>query len=99
MTKTLPFAILASAALFSGGVAVAQTAPAKTNTHVVQQQVTKKTTTPTGKTAAAVTTRKTATTTRAAANGHMVTTRTSTGKTVTYDCSKAGNAAKAACKK
>lgn len=31
-------------------------------------------------------------------NGHMVTTKTSTGKTITYDCSKAGNKTKAACK-
>lgn len=30
--------------------------------------------------------------------GRMVTTKTSTGKTITYDCSKAGNATKAACK-
>jgi hypothetical protein len=29
----------------------------------------------------------------------MVTTKTATGKTVTYDCAKAGNATKAACKK
>ena len=33
-----------------------------------------------------------------AAAGRMVTAKTSTGKTVTYDCSKAGNAAKKACK-
>ncbi|MEH3037227.1 MAG: hypothetical protein PGN23_12195 [Sphingomonas adhaesiva] len=99
MTRTLPFAILASAALVSGGVAVAQTAPARTNTHVVQHQTVTRKTTPTGKTTAAVATRKTATTTRTAATGRMVTAKTSTGKTVTYDCSKAGNATKAACKK
>ena len=99
MTRTLPFAILAFAALFSGGVAVAQTVPAKTNTRVVQQQVTTKKTSPTGKTAAAVSTRATTARTHTAANGHMVTTKTSTGKTVTYDCGKAGNATKAACKK
>jgi hypothetical protein len=32
------------------------------------------------------------------ANGRMVTTRTSTGKTVTYNCSLAGNQTKQACK-
>ena len=44
-------------------------------------------------------TRTAAATTRPAPGGHMVTTRTSTGKTVTYDCRKPGNAAKAACRK
>lgn len=29
----------------------------------------------------------------------MVTTKTKTGKTITYNCSKPGNATKAACKK
>lgn len=33
-----------------------------------------------------------------AANGRMVTTTTSTGKRITYNCSKAGNADKKACK-
>lgn len=33
-----------------------------------------------------------------AAAGHMVTTKTTTGKTITYNCSKAGNANKKACK-
>lgn len=33
----------------------------------------------------------------ATANGRMVTTKTSTGKTITYNCSKAGNANKKAC--
>lgn len=33
-----------------------------------------------------------------ATTGRMVTTKTSTGKTITYDCSKAGNASKKACK-
>jgi hypothetical protein len=32
------------------------------------------------------------------ANGRMVTTRTSTGKTITYNCSLAGNQTKQACK-
>jgi hypothetical protein len=31
------------------------------------------------------------------ANGRMVTTKTSTGKTITYNCSKAGNVHKKAC--
>ncbi|WP_242146165.1 MULTISPECIES: hypothetical protein [unclassified Sphingomonas] len=30
--------------------------------------------------------------------GRMVTTKTASGKTITYDCSKAGNASKKACK-
>lgn len=34
----------------------------------------------------------------AAANGRMVATTTSTGKHITYNCSKAGNADKKACK-
>jgi len=33
-----------------------------------------------------------------ATTGRMVTTKTSTGKTITYNCSKAGNASKKACK-
>ena len=33
-----------------------------------------------------------------AATGRMVTTKTSTGKSITYNCSLAGNAAKKACK-
>ncbi len=99
MTRNLPFAILASAALFSGGVAVAQTAPARTSARLVQTQVTTKKTTPTGRTTAAVTTRKTATAARTTSRGRMVTTKTSTGKTVTYDCRKPGNATKTACKK
>ncbi|CAN5361003.1 hypothetical protein BH10PSE15_BH10PSE15_08160 [soil metagenome] len=33
-----------------------------------------------------------------AATGRMVTTRTTTGKTITYNCSLAGNATKKACK-
>lgn len=34
----------------------------------------------------------------AAPTGCLVTTKTSTGKTITYNCSKAGNANKTACK-
>jgi hypothetical protein len=41
---------------------------------------------------------KTRTVKAARTGGRMVTTKTSTGKTITYDCSKAGNATKAACK-
>lgn len=37
--------------------------------------------------------------TKADANGHMATHMTTTGKTITYDCSKAGNKTKTACKK
>ena len=32
------------------------------------------------------------------ASGHMATTKTKTGKTITYDCSKADNKTKAVCK-
>ncbi|RST29631.1 hypothetical protein HMF7854_01400 [Sphingomonas ginkgonis] len=35
---------------------------------------------------------------KVASTGRMVTTRTATGKAVTYNCSKAGNASKKACK-
>jgi len=35
---------------------------------------------------------------KTAVTGRMVTTKTTTGKTITYDCSKAGNASKKACK-
>ena len=42
--------------------------------------------------------KKTATTAAADANGHMAVHTTSTGKKITYDCSKAGNKNRAACK-
>lgn len=35
----------------------------------------------------------------AAPTGRMVSTKTKSGKTITYDCGKAGNAKKAVCKK
>lgn len=97
MNKSLPFAILAAGGLLSATAGIAAAAPQATapaHTQVAKQVTTKKT----GSTAT-VTSHTTATTTRRAANGHMVTAKTSTGKTVTYDCSKAGNKTKVACKK
>lgn len=95
MTRSLPFAIISSAALFSAGMAVAQTPTthATTATHATTRTMTKTTATK----PAMATTRTTQT--RTAAGGHMVTTKTATGKSVTYDCSKAGNKTKQACKR
>lgn len=87
MTKSLPFALLAAGSLLSATAAIA--APQMAG----QPSATKATTA----THMVKTTRTT--TTRRGAALRMVTTKTSTGKTVTYDCSKAGNATKAACKK
>ncbi|MBB4618902.1 hypothetical protein [Sphingomonas abaci] len=87
MTKSLPFALLAAGSLLSATAAIA--APQMAG----QPSATKATTA----THMVKTTRTT--TTRRGAAPRMVTTKTSTGKTVTYDCSKAGNATKAACKK
>jgi hypothetical protein len=50
-------------------------------------------------TAARVTIATRTTTTGPAASGRTVTTKTATGRAVTYDCTKAGNKAKAACKR
>jgi hypothetical protein len=55
---------------------------------------------PTVKTHAAVATHRTTTKLAASSTpaGRMVTTKTTTGKSITYNCSKAGNATKKACK-
>jgi hypothetical protein len=81
MTKSLPLAILAGAALLSGTAAIAAT-QAKP------------------KTVAASTTTKTIAkrTTTTVRKGRMVSAKLANGKTVTYDCSLAGNKTKTACK-
>jgi len=98
MTKSLPFALLAAASLGCGAAAIASAAQSPTTHAVTAQHST--TTKVAGKpTAARVSTATRTTTAAPGANGRMVTTKTTTGKTVTYDCTKAGNKAKAACKK
>lgn len=97
MTKSLPLAVLAMASLCCGSAALAQAAP-KTTAKTVATSKTTTTTRPAASKPAA-TTRATARTRVASRKGKLVTTKTSTGKTVTYDCGKAGNATKAACKK
>lgn len=69
------------------------TTVAKTTVVTTKPVAATKTTTSTTKTVA-----KTKTVKAARTGGRMVTTKTSTGKTITYDCSKAGNATKSACK-
>lgn len=100
MTKSLPVLFLSAAALLGAatvadaqGMSPAGTAKAKTT--VTSKSTT--TTMPAGAASAKATTNTTVTK-KAAANGRMVTAKTSTGKTVTYNCSKAGNANKKACK-
>jgi len=98
MTRSLPFAILSVAALVSGGMAVAQTpAPRATAATHATRTVTHTTTRP-GMARSATTTRTTQQRTTAA-GGRMVATKTTTGKSVTYNCAKAGNANKKACKR
>ena len=93
MTKSLPLAILAGAALLSGTAAIATTAQAKITTPktVATRTTTTKTTTPMGNT-------KVAKHTTTVAKGRMVTAKLANGKTVTYNCSLAGNKTKTACK-
>ncbi|MGA1800239.1 hypothetical protein VH567_15835 [Sphingomonas sp. 4RDLI-65] len=94
MTKSLPLAILAGAALLSGTAAIAAT---QVQTKTVQPKTvatsttTTKTTTPMGNT-------KVAKRTTTVKKGRMVTAKLANGKTVTYDCSLAGNKTKTACK-
>ena len=92
MTKSLPLAILAGGALLSGGAAIAAT-QAKTiqPKTVATHTTTTKTTTPMGNT-------RVAKRTTTVAKGRMVTAKLANGKTVTYDCSLAGNKTKTACK-
>ncbi|WP_380778577.1 hypothetical protein [Sphingomonas sp. R86520] len=80
MTKSLPLAILASAALLSGTAAIAAT-QAKPKT-----------------VAASTTTKTVAKRTTTVKKGRMVSAKLANGKTVTYDCSLAGNKTKTACK-
>jgi hypothetical protein len=86
--------VLASALLLAGA-AFAQ-APA------TQTATVTKTTTTTSKPKLGATTvtekHQSNVTTTAAGNGHIATVKTKTGKTLHYDCSKAGNKNKAACK-
>lgn len=111
MTKSLPFALLCAGALISGTAAIAQTqthaataAKTTTTTTAKPSMFQRMKATLAGKPAASaapVAATKTTTVRRTAAatpNGRMVTTKTSTGKTITYNCSKAGNANKKACK-
>ena len=92
MTKSLPLAILAGGALLSGGAAIAATQAKTVQPKTVATHTTTiRTSTPMGNTKVA----KRTTTVR---KGRMVTARLANGKTVTYDCSLAGNKAKTACK-
>ncbi len=94
MKKSLPLAILAASALFSGGAAIAatQATPMATKPKTVATRTTTtKTTTPMGNT-------KVAKRTTTVKKGRMVTAKLANGKTVTYDCSLAGNKTKTACK-
>ena len=95
MTRSLPFALLSTAALFSAGMAVAQT---PTTHATVASHTSTRTMAKTSATRPAMATTRT-TQTRTSAGSHMVTTKTATGKSVTYDCSKAGNKTKQACKR
>lgn len=92
MSKMLRFTAIV-ATLTLSGMSIAQTTTAMNKTTTVS-----KTKPLIGPTKATVTTKTDAATTAATADGHKVTTKTSTGKTITYDCSKAGNKTKAACK-
>lgn len=90
--------ILAAAMAAAPFVADAQTA-----TTSVKAATTTKTTTTTSKptlgaSKATVNKTKNTTATTADAKGNLAVHKTSTGKTITYDCSKAGNKNKAACK-
>ena len=92
MIKSAILAAISAAALASGGMAYAQTPAAKATATKTTTAV---------KTAAVTTTAKPAATwhkAAAAPTGRIVTATTKTGKTVHYDCSKAGNANKKACK-
>ena len=98
MKTSLPFVLLATASLCCGSAAMATGMQAQAKTQVKTVATSKTTTTKPGTAKPPVATRTT-TRTAVASNGRMVTTKTSTGKTITYNCGKAGNANKAACKK
>ena len=88
--------LAAATLLLAAGGAVAQT-PAAPKTATV---TTTTTTTSKPKLGANSVTQKTQSNVHAttAGNGHVATVTTKTGKTIHYDCSKAGNKNKAACK-
>lgn len=93
MTHFRSIALVAATAILSTAPALAQTPAAKAPATMTKTTVVKK--------PATTTLRTTATSTRTTTTGHgrMVTAKLANGKTVTYDCSKAGNATKTACKK
>ena len=93
MTKSLPLAILAASALLSGGAAIAAT-QAKPMTAKPRTVATHTTTT---KTTTAMGNTKVAKRTATVKKGRMVTAKLANGKTVTFDCSLAGNMTKTAC--
>lgn len=97
MTKSLPLALFAAASLCCGSAAFAQAAPKTTAKTVATSKTTTTIKPAMGK--PTTTSRTTTKTAVATPKGRLVTTKTSTGKTITYDCGKAGNANKAACKK
>lgn len=98
MTKFLPLALIAAASLCCGSSAFAQAKMTSAKSVATSHSMT--TVKPAmGKPAVAAKTTTTTRTSAATPKGRMVTVKTSTGKTVTYDCGKAGNATKTACKK
>ena len=91
MRKTSCFVALAAGlALAAAGSAQMAATSTKTTTTTTKPTL--------GKSKAVVNSQSNLSATTVAANGHMVSTTTSTGKKITYDCSKAGNKTKAACK-
>lgn len=103
MNHSLPLALIAAGALCCGSVASAQMKPAPARTTTAKTVATSHSTTTVkpavGKPVVAARTTTTTRTSASTPKGRMVTVKTSTGKTVTYDCGKAGNATKTACKK
>ncbi|MBV9842113.1 MAG: hypothetical protein JOY99_11410 [Sphingomonadaceae bacterium] len=93
------YRIVITLAAVAAAPAFAQTPPApghvQTQTHVTTATTASKPAVGAKQVAKTTTATTTAT---ANVNGHLVTTKTKTGKTITYDCSKAGNKNKAACK-
>lgn len=91
MTRTL------TAALIAGSMTIA--APAIAQNTIAPMKPTPAMKTMSGmKTTTAHTMTKKTVTRSAAPAGRMVSTKTKSGKTITYDCGKAGNAKKAVCK-
>ena len=88
---------LAAAALVCASGALAQ-APAAHPTAAVKTTVTTTKTTPPVATVKATTVAHSRTTKTTSTGGRMVTAKLANGKTVTYNCSLAGNKTKAACK-